>query len=382
MRLLLASVYGDDVRQGGAERTIQLLADELKARGHAVRFLRAFPGQGTIGADATVLHSVDWKVSASRRIRNHVNDLISQPTVALAAAVAHHRPDLIHTHNLVGIGTGIWEIARRAGIPLVHTLHDYHLLCPRVTLMGRNGRPCQPSPFLCGLRSRRLLRHADAVSVVVGPSRHVIAAHAGLFRRASVHVARNPVQPATSGRSPAAPASPPRSVGYLGSLDTIKGVGLLLEALPELVELGYVLHIAGDGRLRDAVTDASRRLPGLRYHGHVAGEAKVDFLEACDLGIVPSVWAEPGAPNYTMLEWLSAGRPVLASSRGGLGEVVDETAGCVGIDPTVEGIIAALRAVEDPGTWAELLGTVRPVSTVTVAEYADIHERLYGSLRS
>ena len=49
-----------------------------------------------------------------------------------------------------------WQAARRQGIPVVHTLHDYWLLCPSTTLTRRDATPCRPSPFLCGARTRRM----------------------------------------------------------------------------------------------------------------------------------------------------------------------------------------------------------------------------------
>ena len=39
------------------------------------------------------------------------------------------RPDLVHTHNIVGFSGAVWQAAKRRGLPLVHTIHDYSLLC-------------------------------------------------------------------------------------------------------------------------------------------------------------------------------------------------------------------------------------------------------------
>src|SRR5205807_1521843 len=160
------------------------------------------------------------------------------PGPALRRAIADARPDLVHTNNLPGISSAVWESARQAGVPIVHTLHDYHLLCPRTTLVRRDGAPCRPHPLLCGVRTSRLRR------------------------------------------------------------------------------------FAGDGPLRPELAAAAAR-GSLGYDGFLDGSRKLDFLAACDVGLVPSLWDEPSGPPYVVCEWLAAGRPVLATPRGGLAEAVE-----------------------------------------------------------
>ena len=327
--------------------------------------LAAFPGE----ADA-VLHATDWRDDRLRRLRNHAGDVLAQPDAALERAVLASRPELVHTHNLSGISTAAWAVAARHGLPVVHTLHDYWLLCPRVTLTARDGSPCSPSPLLCGFRTRRLARWAGAVRAAIGVSRFVLARHAGLLGHAALHVVRHPVLP-----PPAAPAPPrpvPTTLGYIGSLDRIKGVELLLEA--DLA--GLRLRVAGDGRLRGRVEAA-----GIDYAGVVSGERKRAFLAHCDIGIVPSVWDEPGGPPYTVIEWLAAGRPVLASRRGGLGEALDGLPGAIGIEPTPDAITGALRSLVEPTAWAAAVAAVGPIgSPDDLDRWLDDHERIYAAV--
>ena len=135
LRVLLVNAHGTDPAYGGAERYAAELATGIESRGGEAYVLAAFPGASTVDAGRVrVLHGSDWRESRLRRLGNHAGDVLSRPGRELADAVAWARPDVVHTSNLPGIGTGIWEAARRAGIPVVHTLHDYHLLCPRTTL--------------------------------------------------------------------------------------------------------------------------------------------------------------------------------------------------------------------------------------------------------
>src|SRR5262245_134233 len=379
----MVNAYGSDPKAGGVEKGIAMLSSGLVERGHTVSYVNAFPGgRAEPGAEVTVLHASDWRDDPLRRVRNHLGDVVSHPTAELNEVVAHHGPDIVHTHNLPGISTSIWEVSRRLGIPVMHTLHDYHLLCPRVTLLHRDGTtPCQPHPLLCGLRTRRLVRWAPAVSHLAGVSAYLVGLCSRFFPDAEKHVLRNPMVLPENLHPSGGPRPRLGSIGYIGALDAAKGVDLLLAAAPTIGELGCELHIAGGGRLADEVQAAARRFPFVRYHGVVSGTGKDAFFATCDAGIIPSVWAEPGGPTHVLVEWLCSGRPVLVSRRGGLGEVIDLYPMAIGLEPTAEGVERALRQLAEPGNWDAVRALIQPIETSgEVERWVDAHEAIYGRM--
>jgi glycosyltransferase involved in cell wall biosynthesis len=380
VRVLIVNAYGAAADVGGTEKGLGLLTRHLVEQGVDVSILQAFPGAQLPGIATTVLHGSDGRDSRLRWFENHVGDVLSLPTGAVARAVDAHRADVVHTHNLQGLGTGVWEICRRRGTPVFHTLHDYHLLCPRVTLMRANGEPCRPSPALCGLRAARLARWAGSVSVLGGVSEFLIRAHDGVFPKIPRHVIRNPMQ-SEPGPASTPPSSPPRAIGYIGNLSREKGVDVLLRAAPALAERDLEVRIAGAGRLEDEVAEAAQIASNVSFHGVVKGDGKQAFLAGCDIGVVPSVWAEPGGPTHTIVEWLGAGRPTLVSPRGGLGEIIDGCPGAIAVEPTVKAFVSAVDALRDPGTWAAAVERVRPVHAEGeverwVAQNLDIYRSL------
>lgn len=374
-RLLLVNAHGADEFAGGAERYVAQLADGFPARGFEVEILAAFPSQAR-GRRVTTLHKSDWRSSRTRRAKNHLADVLSAPTPRLEELIAGAKADLVHTNNLPGFSTAIWGVAQRRGIPVVHTLHDYHLLCPRVTLLRPDGTPCRPHPLLCGLRTRRLARWAGAVSNVIGVSNHLLDRHAHFFPAASFHPIRLLVAPPQRTFLP--PGDRLATIGYLGSLERTKGVDRLLAAAPELAGLGCTLLIAGLGRLKPEVEAAALREPNVHYVGAVSGDEKDRFMGTCDAGIVPSVWEEPGAPSMTVLEWLAAGRPVLVSPRGGVAEVIDELQGAIAVDPDTDGIVGVVRELVAPERWREALLGVRTPSG-KLDDWLSAHERVYAA---
>jgi glycosyltransferase involved in cell wall biosynthesis len=371
-RLLLVNAEGADASAGGAETIVAMLAEGLREREWEVHVLAAFPTAAAPPAPRVTLHRTSWRSSQRRRVLNHVGDLVAAPSPRLRDAVRAVRPQVVHTHNLPGVSTAVWGIAAAAGARVVHTLHDYYLLCPRVTLFAPSGEPCGRGAF-CSFRSRRLQRWSDAVDDVVAVSDALLARHVGFFPRAREHVIRHPWTPPEESVLP--PGSPPRTIGFLGALEATKGVHVLLDAAPRLRELGYDLRIAGSGRLQGAVEAAAARFGNVEYAGRVEGERRSAFLVGCDLGVVPSVWDEPGGPPLTLLDWLEAGRPVLSSGRGGLAEL-EGAGGVLVVEPSPDALVHAALGLRDESAWARLCAAVRPPELPSLAAWLESYERV------
>jgi glycosyltransferase involved in cell wall biosynthesis len=375
LRILLVNAHGADEFAGGAESYVARLVDGFSARGAEIEILAAFPAESR-GRRVTTLHGRHWRTSRLRRIMNHAGSVVAAPTRRLDDVLAHAAPDVVHTSNLPGIWTGVWEAARRRGIAVVHTILDYQLLCPRVTLLQPDGSPCRPRPLLCGLRTRRLARWASAVSHVIGVSQYVLDRHRNFFPAAKLEKIRLLAFPPE--RSLASPGARLTTLGYIGALEQTKGIRPLLEATPALARLGCTLLVAGDGRLRAEVEATAAREANVLYEGPVSGSAKDRFLERCDAGILPSVWHEPGGPTLVALEWLAAGRPLLVSPRGGMGEIVPELGGAIVVEPTPVEIARTVERLSTPDEWRRAISSVRPPKgEPDLDAWLDAHERIY-----
>ena len=212
--------------------------------------------------------------------------------------------------------------------------------------------------LLCGLRRSRIARWADAVAHVVGPSQHVLDVHAGMFDHAEQQV--DPKPDAAGRHRPARAEHSPKAIGYIGSLDRIKGVQVLLEAAPELARLGCELRFAGQGRTQADVVAAAERKQACTSTASSVASSKEAFFERCDIGVVPSVWEEPGGPTLAMVEWLAAGRPVLVSRRGGWQKSSTPTPGRSRSIPQPRQSCARSERLLEPERWSDVVGRIRP----------------------
>jgi glycosyltransferase involved in cell wall biosynthesis len=131
--------------------------------------------------------------SAARRVMWHLRDAWNRDAARRFRAILEMAPpSVVHTHLIDGFSASIWRRARHAGVPIVHTAHDYHLLCPRAFLLDRQWRICQRPSAGCRLYRAWHLRTARDVDLFVSPSRFLLDRHvqAGFARPWSAMASR------------------------------------------------------------------------------------------------------------------------------------------------------------------------------------------------
>lgn len=232
------------------------------------------------------------------------------------------QPDVLHTHSMVELPPSVWAQAARRHIPVVHTLHDYDLLCIRAALF-KGGHKCEQRHLACRALSapkQALHNHIDVVAAVSGTVLDTHRQH-GLFGHLPVNrtaVIWNPMRaengPVT--RKPRPPGTPLR-FGYLGRLVGEKGLGLILKACRLIPAEGWTLQVAGEGPERVSFEAMASSLP-VEFLGYVRA---AEFLSEIDVLISAPLWNEPF--GLTTLEAYNAGCRVIGTSSGVIGEVVE-----------------------------------------------------------
>ncbi len=187
-------------------------------------------------------------------------------------------------------------------------------------------------------------------------------------------------------------------IGAIGRLHRQKGIDLLLDAMPRLLEKhpDLVLLVAGDGPEAPALARQARA-NGLGESVRFLGvwSRVPDFMAALDVLALPSRWE--GMPNV-VLEAMAAGTPVVATDVGGTpelivsGEIDRPAAGETGLlapPENHEALARALVALLDDESRAAAMGLaagerVRANFAMErmVGRYQDLYLRLLTSLRS
>lgn len=382
MRVALVNTLYPPFAVGGAERSVEELAQGLQARGHAVAVLTLTPNSppdSEVDADGVEIHRItladDWPFgaarSAVRRLGWHAREWRRVvETAAVDDVLRAFRPDVLHTNNIAGFGTRVWGLA--PDVPRVHTLRDYYLMCVKTTRYRDTAGRCAGTCLDCRVLTQPRLHARGRPDVVVGLTPHIVEVHraAGVFPAAQDY--------RVISNSPAAVEVPPRrvdqlaTVGFLGRFERAKGLPLLVQAVRAA---GLRLVVAGRGTPEQEalVRELAAGDPSVVLLGQVP---PAELLAAVDVLAVPTQWDEPY--GRVAAEARSAGVPVLASAVGGLPFTL-KGGPCSRLVERFDDPEAWTRALQDLRTqWqpVEVGGPPQPVGQDAAVAY----EALFGEL--
>jgi len=114
-----------------------------------------------------------------------------------------------------------------------------------------------------------------------------------------------------------------KTLGYLGILEQRKGIKPLMESISTITKRNprISIRIAGDGSMRERVERSQDQLENLEYYGYIPESDVVDFYNNLSLLILPT--KSEGLPNVA-LEAMACGTPVLATTVGGLPDLIND----------------------------------------------------------
>jgi glycosyltransferase involved in cell wall biosynthesis len=333
--------------RGGGDSTYTFnLADLLRSQGHEVAFFamqdsRNLPDPN---ADLFVGH-IDF-----RELNRHRNPITGLQVLSRAIysqearrrfsrLVERFHPDIVHLQNIhAHITPSVIFEAKRRGLPVVWTLHDYKLVCPNSHfLIDTTGEICEAcgkvsyyEPLLkrCKKNSRlasgmaaleavchRLMGVREYVAAFLAPSMFLsgkIIEH-GFPPHKVHHLPYFLPSEAFHSRS--------KDQGYilfLGKLEPLKGIHPLLQACRRAPEIKVILA----GRIEEPLANQlSTTMPSnVQYVGLKHGEELLHLLQNARAVVLPSLWYEN--QPFVILEAFACSKPVIASELGGMTELL------------------------------------------------------------
>jgi glycosyltransferase involved in cell wall biosynthesis/MoaA/NifB/PqqE/SkfB family radical SAM enzyme len=308
------------------------------------------------------------------------------------------RPDVVHVGHLNHLSTSLVFEASARGVPVVYTLHDFWVMCPRGQLMqmhpedpsdlwaacdGQEDRKCAErcyARYFSGdpaeaeedvrhwtgwvhRRMRHLREVVEHVDLFVSPARSLMDRYVAEFGLAPTKVryldygfdrdrlvgrARRPGEPFT--------------FGYIGTHIPAKGIDRLIRAFGQLRGAPR-LRIWGRPRgqetaalqaladsLPQEVASRIEWLPEYRNQAIVT-----DVFDHVDAIVVPSVWVE-NSP-LVIHEAQQARVPVVTADVGGMAEYVQhEVNGLLFRHRDADALAEQLQRLVDDPVWAKELG--------------------------
>lgn len=350
MRLLHIVNVGFEA--GGAEKSVRLIAEGLRARGHEIHVLSTdhlMDGSQDCFAD-TVIPAVTG--GAAARLAGYFWN--RQAYVATRRLIARFKPGCVHLHTIGEFSPSV--LAATRGVPRVLTVHgpeDWTLRLLRWNLASATGggalSPADRARYLYLRFMQRpayllWLRHIDRI---ITPSEYFAEAVRCDVGNVPITVLANGIEDLPAAES--ASVSPdPYHIVYVGRLTRVKGVHVLVDAVRRLHEQGIKvrLGVVGDGDERAALESAAAELVAAgaaQFHGWQSQDSVTRLVSSAAAVVIPSLWPE-NFPTVA-LEALQLGRPLIASRVGGLPELVGDDNGVLVPPADAARLAAALAGV-------------------------------------
>lgn len=272
------------------------------------------------------------------------------------------RPQIVHIGHLNHLSTSLIVEAKRRNIPVVHTLHDYWLMCPRGQFMqmhspdddlwaactGQDDRKCAEKCYAryfsgeareldvdmaywqdwVARRMAHLRDMAALVDVFISPARYLKDRYEqdfGLPPDKSVLLDYGFDLSRMAGRRRV--AAEPFTFGYIGTHIPAKGIHQLIAAFGE-VPGNSILRIWGRARGQDSralkaiarnlPNDAEKRIEWMPEYRN--SDIVREVFDRVDAIVTPSIWAE-NSP-LVIHEAQQARVPVITARAGGMAEYV------------------------------------------------------------
>jgi len=140
-------------RGGGVDRHLRERAAAIAALGLRPVLIEPAPDGGgddqkSIGGFRCILSDGRFDIADGRYPNLHF--ALPDEIDALAALLRAEQTRRVEIHHLLGHAPEVVHLSELLGVPTAVHVHDYAWLCPRISLLGRDGRHCsEPSPATC-----------------------------------------------------------------------------------------------------------------------------------------------------------------------------------------------------------------------------------------
>lgn len=328
MKVLL--VHNDYGKYSGEEAVVDKMAAMLPAIGYEVAQLR--------------MTTADARESLMGKIRGFVSGIYCPGGVkAMREAIRRESPDVVNVHNLYPfISPAALKECRKAGVPVVMTVHNFRIMCPTGLFM-RDNRPCEMClergnewgcvKYNCEHSRLKSIGYAarNAVARIGRYYRDYVDMFACITdfqRRKLIQAGFSPekivVIPNSMDVPPLTVCEAGNYVAYSGRISREKGVDMIIEAARRHPDIPFKLA----GAVRD--TDLVADLPSnVELAGYLSGEKLRDFYANARFFVMASRWYE-GFP-MTILEAARFAKPMVAPDHGGFTEIIGRGDDAIGI---------------------------------------------------
>ena len=336
-------------KRGGADVVYLNTGKLLQKFGHQISYLSTEDEKNIEdGINKYFIYSEDLrKVGFFKKIKSVGRYLYNKEAKKkLNELIKTVKPDVAHIHLFHGsISISVIDALLVNKIPIVHTVHDYRLMCPVNTFKDVQGIICEAcikkTPVSCITKRCSDGKIGQSVIVTMENIWHSTLKRESIKKINAFHFVSKFAKKKhedyfpwieskakllynfTSPQAKFDLKMEPKHILYFGRLSREKGVGTLVKAyLKNTFRLP--LKIVGEGPVKlDLESQTFKNEPNkIEFLGYKEGEELVYLIKNAYCVIVPSEWYENNP--MTIIEAYSYGIPVIGSNIGGIPEIIQD----------------------------------------------------------
>jgi len=347
MRILYAVHQFFPTHYTGTERFILNLARQMHIMGHTPRVFTYETAEmfGIGQSDSMIRKCYNYQglsvISVKHKIIPPKIDfsIYDQEIEAVMKDILSKEPfDILHVGHPMRNGSVIKE-AKKRNIPVVLTLTDFWLMCPRIIAVAKNrrlcsgpneGKSCSSNCYEDLIQEEVSQRFKEAkdllksVDVICSPTHFLGDIFEDVFG-VEVQVVRHGIQYSDIHSGKRKYKRENRVVfGYIGTILPHKGVHIILSALSYMnskdINIKIYGNYFGEKDYYDYLINMVRGDNRVQFLGEYKDEDLSDIISGIDCMLVPSLWWE-NSP-LTVLTSLAYKVPVITINMGGAAELV------------------------------------------------------------
>lgn len=338
MRILIINTYYYPNLIGGTEHVIKKLSEEALKNGNEVAILTCDSKEKLTKENINgiiVYRSTGRNITSpfvkNKLLKKFIYKCIELKNYAfindLKKVLNDFNPEVVHTNNIFCMSPYVWKYISKKNIKIVHTVHDYWLMCPRATLRNNKNKNCVSPKLLCRFYRLYMKKCSKYVDTATFPSLYLlnIFKNAGYFYKADLKCINNAIEYDETEVNKLIDLKTNRNdeiiqFMFIGNLLRTKGIEFMISAFKSIKEKNIKLVICGSGELDEFVKEQCKEDDRIIYMGRVEGNEKRNVFQQSDVLFIPSIWNEPF--GMVILEAYANAMPVIASNVGGIPEIV------------------------------------------------------------
>ncbi|MBO7272273.1 MAG: glycosyltransferase [Bacteroidaceae bacterium] len=350
MKVLLINNYL--YRRGGAEVVFLNTAELLKSKGHTVVFFSQ-EWQENVKCDDKKYFpkGIDTKargfIDRLKGVWNYFHNV--EAAKKIDGLLRVEKPDIAHIHNFWGgISGSIFKVLKKHNIPIVHTVHDYRMICPGYAFKNGKDEVCEKcegkkfyrcisnrcskgsllmSTLMClEMYNRNCfnnpLKNIDSFMFVSNFCYDKHLQYAPKYKEKHCVTMYNSQDADVIAEANKTLDTFDSYYLFYGRLSYEKGIKTLISAFTDKKHLK--LKIVGTGPLEKELKQfcIEKNATNIEFLGFKTGKELFNIIKNAKFVCVPSEWYENNP--MTIIESYTLRTPVIGSEIGGIPEIIED----------------------------------------------------------